>query len=799
VTRIAPILAVLAAVQPAPSTAKTLAFAGPAAPARCDILDLSADQMACDDSTCELRGNVHLICERLALWADELDIILGPDHGFAGAVARGNVLMAEGNTLLECRRLTLAEDRVAGRVDAAAFHIKRPPMRRDRRGIPIGRDESVFTGDVERQDEKRLRVTDATFTMCDCGDEPPSWVLDATTIDATLGERATLWWPRLRFNVPWVGPIPGPPLLPISLALADRATGMLPPEVKFLGAWPTVDLPLFIPLGDSFDITLSPGMRFDWGTAPSPVSRWGAPRLGARVRYAPSAGTSGEIRVSWTGDLKRVGARRFAETSKELIPHLDKLEEHIEDNPNSGTVAALLARRDLVHRVDVEIDHRTDFSDSLTWLVAAEWLSDDLIADDFRIGLDDRFANYVPSRTQLLWRMPGLSAVAAADHLLALGNSWVGGTPPEFDYSNVDGREAGIAHRGPHVQLSLLPWRLAEGLHLEADLSWVRYGAWTDARPPDLVMAGGRTGVAYLNRLGPVRLQAGAYLDALWLESAGAEPDAHIMAAVDAAASIRLAKAWDTTAHVVEPRLVYRALPWESSAPSGPPVDPRLDRAQLHQLAVELDQSLWRTDKASRRLARLVLSQPIDLATGDLLHTRVHLDAGGGGVKVSAWADIDLPARFSTEEVGTQVHARWGPLSAAGEWARWSPRADRFRRTLYELGAADPEKSDQAQLSDKAWVHMLRATAGLDLGSIRASYAADYLLPIEEVDCETPDQPDECMGERVPGFTRHEVSISYRSPCDCWGVTATLSIPAADPSLMRAGVSFDIGGYSVGN
>ena len=48
----------------------------------------------------------------------------------------------------------------------------------------------------------------------------------------------------------------------------------------------------------------------------------------------------------------------------------------------------------------------------------------------------------------------------------------------------------------------------------------------------------------------------------------------------------------------------------------------------MHQLAIELDQSWSRTrNNKPTRLARLALSQPIDLETGELLQTRARLDA----------------------------------------------------------------------------------------------------------------------------------------------------------------------------
>jgi hypothetical protein len=381
---------------------------------------------------------------------------------------------------------------------------------------------------------------------------------------------------------------------------------------------------------------------------------------------------------------------------------------------------------------------------------------------------------------------------------LALGNSAVpGASPVEYDYSNVGGREAGVAHRGPAVQVALLPWRIGAGLHVDADLSFVRYGPWTDARTPDSVIGGAVTGLSYLERLGPISLRAAAHLDALWLDPTAAGSELHATAIVDASASLRLAKARGKFVHVVEPRITYRGLPWLSSDVSGT-LDPRFDRQELHQLAVELDQTWWRTKPHARRMARLALSQPVDLTTGDVLQTRARLDAAAGSLRLSTWLDMDIPNDLSIEEVGARASTRWRWFTLGGEWGRWTPRADRFRRTSYELAATGPE------LADAAWVHMLRGRLGVNVGRVSAGYNADYLLPAEAIDCaladDTVDRTEQCRttGQRVPGFTRHVVTLAYRSPCDCWELGATVSIPAGAPEDFRAQLTIAIGGYRVG-
>ena len=166
----------------------------------------------------------------------------------------------------------------------------------DKNGVPTGRDSARFTGTVHRLSQDQLHIDDATFTLCDCGEDVPSWLITAESADAEMKERVTIHWPTfwanpfgLGFLVPLLPPIPF-----ISLPLEGRAAGQLAPVIQFYQfPYPLVDLPVFVPLGRSFDLTIIPGLRTDWTDkhALTPPSRWGAPRLGGRLRYAPVEGT----------------------------------------------------------------------------------------------------------------------------------------------------------------------------------------------------------------------------------------------------------------------------------------------------------------------------------------------------------------------------------------------------------------------------------------------------------------------------------------------------------------------------
>jgi len=102
------IAALFALLPPAGVAAGTLDLSRPGKPAQCATIEVEADGMECDASSCTLAGGVRLACAGMRLWADRVDIALGPEHSFAGAQAEGHVLMVEGDTVLTCTRLCSA-------------------------------------------------------------------------------------------------------------------------------------------------------------------------------------------------------------------------------------------------------------------------------------------------------------------------------------------------------------------------------------------------------------------------------------------------------------------------------------------------------------------------------------------------------------------------------------------------------------------------------------------------------------------------------------------------------------------
>ncbi|HEY6911238.1 MAG TPA: hypothetical protein VI356_17800 [Myxococcales bacterium] len=137
-----------------------------------------------------------------------------------------------------------------------------------------------------------------TLTPCDCAGEPDyELIADRAEIE---GDRAHLHGVDLRFLRATI------PLFPLSLPLTSRQSGLLAPQFGFgpsIGF--TLVQPVFFTLGQSNDITLTPGF-YTGGTnhTETPGSRAvKGPRLGLEWRYAPVQGTNGSLTFDLYDDL----------------------------------------------------------------------------------------------------------------------------------------------------------------------------------------------------------------------------------------------------------------------------------------------------------------------------------------------------------------------------------------------------------------------------------------------------------------------------------------------------------------
>ncbi len=763
----------------------------------CKVIQFSGEAMDCLDGTCTIAGNAELRCATTRLNADVVEVDYDENQRFKGARASGNVIYVRGRHVMTCTNLHVGEDHIQGRVDDALFNVKLTPPDLARPGVPEGRNMASFSGDIERSTEQDYKVYGGDFTLCDCGLEPPSWRFTASEIDAHIGRRATLWWPVFRLRPFSLFELPIP-MAPISMPLSRRAFGVMPPNPRFLGGRPLLDLPIFIPIGDSIDLTLIPGTRMDWAppTTFNP-STWGAPRLGGRVRYAATDTWFGELAWDYTHDGGNWRSRN-ADKPGAYRPDID-------------------ATGQLTERLSLNGFQRAEVAKNLDWSATLSWVSDDVILRDFAANIRDAASNYLPTRTGFLFRPDGFSALAMADYFV-LTNNYGRADNATIDYSNTKGQENNTLHRMPFVRLAMEPLPVAGGVTVDADASFVRYGRLAAPNPRAGLVVDGlnvgnlAAGIAYANKLGHFNVQARAGTDALFTSN-DTENDSINSVLLSAKVDTRLSRSFGSFVHTITPRLEYRSIPTQSGTlpqtvsvlgdPTEVFYDARLQRRTFHQAMVAVDQALWvRGPLSALPVLNLSLRQPFDLQGGHILQSQAELQWRAphyltGTARVSIAPGQDEPLREVSAT--TQLSTRYASLGLG--YARWQVNADRFVRSLYELAA--PYGSSGGSLRP---IHTLSGSINTNIRRVSLGYSTDYLLPLREDQLpvqtatdEYPDFRDNPANRRT--FVEHRGTIAYRSPCNCWGVTAMMAFPNNELwwDNKRINILFDIGGYSLGN
>ncbi|RYZ43357.1 MAG: LPS-assembly protein LptD, partial [Myxococcaceae bacterium] len=163
---------------------------------------------------------------------------------------------------------------------------------------------------IRRTGEASFSVDGLAFTPCQCGPGEPGWRVEAKEASVVMGERAILTWP-----VVYVRSVPVFALPWLYLPLAERRSGLLIPRPANSGLNGfALDVPVFLTLGESYDITLTPGYYTGGGDIdnvvndvvvrePRPNGVQG-PRLHTEFRYVPSDRTRGRATLGLLYDLR---------------------------------------------------------------------------------------------------------------------------------------------------------------------------------------------------------------------------------------------------------------------------------------------------------------------------------------------------------------------------------------------------------------------------------------------------------------------------------------------------------------
>ena len=179
----------------------------------------------------------------------------------------------------------------------------------------VGTTQALLVGNHLVRDGSKWTVDELELVPCECDFKNPSWSITSSsaTVD-TEADRVSVTSAVIRIKhfpvlwLPW-----------LSLPLTDRQSGLLITRPGFnLNNGFMLDQPIFLTLGRSADVTLTPG--FFTGATPGPegkrIARGVAgPRLSTEFRYVPSTRATGRVLFGLLYDFREA---RDAVTDVEL-------------------------------------------------------------------------------------------------------------------------------------------------------------------------------------------------------------------------------------------------------------------------------------------------------------------------------------------------------------------------------------------------------------------------------------------------------------------------------------------------
>ncbi|MHB8872345.1 MAG: LPS-assembly protein LptD [Myxococcaceae bacterium] len=278
-----------------------------AAPAQ--EVELTADKLVSDPTQHVLIGHAVMRTDDAVLRADEIvyrraeQLATARGHvtlavssgGLFGAVAEAVTLKLDGRQVTE---VFVTNGRILQKsgVTPEQLFAAASPGELER----AGHTSMTLSGThmVRGPEGERWTVDDLVLNPCDCDPKEAGFRVEAPRAHVDLeSRRASIHFPTVYvksvpvFWLPW-----------LNLPLSTRATGFLVPRPTFFGQNGFgLDVPLFVTLGRSYDLTLTPG--FFTGRAGS--SGVTGPRLQTELRYVPSEQTRGRASLGLLYDFRR--------------------------------------------------------------------------------------------------------------------------------------------------------------------------------------------------------------------------------------------------------------------------------------------------------------------------------------------------------------------------------------------------------------------------------------------------------------------------------------------------------------
>ena len=637
-------------------------------------------------------------------------------------------------------------------------------------------------GDLERLGQNALRLDAESIerrgnafharslklTSCSCaGSDCPAWSLGASTASVEPGEGALLWWPTFRIRDVPVLIFPA-----LYIPLSPRRTGLLFPKVEFAsGGGLGVDLPFFLTLGQSYDLTFTLGFLtkplLSLSSVDTPREHAWGPRGSIEFRYAPTTSTSGRVKLSMLLD-------RGFETADA-------------DRERRGPRGELVAR------------HRSRFAHGLGLFADIAAVSDARYLTDLSDNLLAGATPYLQSSLRGFWRQSDFELTLATgwfQDLIAARSAFF---PSE---SPLIGPNSPASYQRPALFLAQMPLRRLVGrLQIGADLlvSHLRPIALGGSLTQSRLMASIRSSAPAdffaltrvdlaprlylpLLRRGPLRaeLTAGARGDfSAYTPVLSGEgetwTDLWARAYADLRLSTELSRVFNADSderalrHTISPSLQLRASTREFGTRDDElDLDDALDA--IDALVIPLDELDATSRAASPRQLQGVAAVRTRLSrrNGQEL---VALTLGQGfDFTRMKWSESFAQVRTGFRWVAASVGARFDPELRAlsliqGKLRLMDPRGD-YLSVSYDLlrgsgtslmrSGLDDLLGELANPANDAQFQQINVGVGV---VIVRGFALGYGIRIDPVAADSADR-----------VLLHSASIRLKGSCDCWGL-----------------------------
>ncbi|WP_434299644.1 LPS-assembly protein LptD [Corallococcus exiguus] len=370
-----------------------------------EVVELAADYVVFENDVLTARGHCELRSGPNVLRADEVTY----SEATQVATATGNVMFVSGlmAAIADDVRVDLRSNEAnvkgglfmqkKGVTPEALQAAKTPDELRKMGETPV-----LMSGTrIRRTGETAFSVDGLAFTPCQCGPGEPGWRVEAKEANVKMGERAILTWP-----VVYVRSVPVFALPWLYLPLAERRSGLLIPRPSNSGLNGFgLDVPVFVTLGESYDLTFTPGIYTGGGDISNPrfveVDEDGnstpirelrptgvkGPRLLTEFRYVPSDRTRGRATLGFLYDLRP----RLDPTTSDFLRVVDRT------NSKEPFYTSQIIDEKRGLRGEASWQHTQDLGDGWHDRVDAYFVSDGFYTRDLTADLLVQNTNYLRS------------------------------------------------------------------------------------------------------------------------------------------------------------------------------------------------------------------------------------------------------------------------------------------------------------------------------------------------------------------------------------------------------------------